>query len=58
MSYETQVWKEILDAPIGATRLLGGAEYEKVQGPSGTTRWVNSQGREMTNNDMYERTVK
>lgn len=57
MSYASQVWKEILDAPIGSTRLLAGTEWEKVQGPSGTTSWVNSQGRRLTNVAMYEATI-
>lgn len=57
MSYASQVWKEILDAPIGATRLLAGEEWEKVQKASGTTKWVNSKGRELTAVAMYEATI-
>lgn len=57
MSYASQVWKEILDAPIGATRLLAGEEWEKVQEASGTTKWVNSKGRKITAVAMYEATI-
>lgn len=55
-SYTTRIWREILDAPIGSTRLLGGREYEKVQSASGTTRWECG-SRTMTNMEMYEATV-
>lgn len=57
MTYASQVWREIMDASIGTTRLLGGVEWEKVQGPSGTTRWKNAKGREITAVTMYEATI-
>lgn len=57
MSYASQVWKEIMDASIGSTRLLAGEEWEKVQEMSGTTKWQNSKGRKLTNVAMYEATI-
>lgn len=56
-SYASQVWKEILDAPIGATRLLAGQEWEKVREASGSTKWENSKGRKITAVAMYEATI-